>query len=53
MQRIIISLMFAVAFAVPAVAQDASAMTVAYHSQDIVPRDDGSSMALTVLPRSL
>jgi len=37
MQRILISLMFAVAFAVPAVAQDASARTVAYHSQDIVP----------------
>ncbi|WP_035351402.1 TrbG/VirB9 family P-type conjugative transfer protein [Edaphobacter aggregans] len=37
MQRILISLMFAVAFAVSAVAQNASARTVAYHSQDIVP----------------
>jgi len=37
MQRILISLMLAVAFSVPAIAQDASARTVQYHSQDIVP----------------
>ena len=37
MQRTLISLMLAVAMSVPAVAQDVSARTVAYHSQDIVP----------------
>ena len=37
MQRILISLMLAVAFSAPAFAQDASARTVQYHSQDIVP----------------
>ena len=37
MQRTLISLMLAVTMSVPAIAQDASARTVAYHSQDIVP----------------
>jgi type IV secretion system protein VirB9 len=37
MQRILISVLLAVAISVPAVAQDASARTVQYHSQDIVP----------------
>ncbi len=37
MQHTLISLMLAVAMSVPAVAQDVSARTVAYHSQDIVP----------------
>ncbi|WP_263419279.1 TrbG/VirB9 family P-type conjugative transfer protein [Terriglobus albidus] len=37
MQRILISLMLSVAFSAPALAQDASARTVQYHSQDIVP----------------
>ena len=37
MQRVLISLMLAVAFSAPAIAQDASARTVQYHSQDIVP----------------
>ncbi|WP_035354748.1 TrbG/VirB9 family P-type conjugative transfer protein [Edaphobacter aggregans] len=37
MQRILISVMLAGAVSVPAVAQDASARTVSYHSQDIVP----------------
>ncbi len=36
MQRILISLMLAVATSVSAIAQDVSARTVAYHSQDIV-----------------
>jgi type IV secretion system protein VirB9 len=36
MQHILISVMLAVAISVPAVAQDASARTVQYHSQDIV-----------------
>jgi type IV secretion system protein VirB9 len=37
MQHILISVMLAVAISVPAVAQDASARTVQYHSEDIVP----------------
>jgi type IV secretion system protein VirB9 len=37
MQHILISVLLAVAISVPAVAQDASARTVQYHSQDIVP----------------
>src|SRR5690242_9181704 len=37
MQRIVISLMLVVALSAPALAQEASARTVAYHSQDIVP----------------
>jgi type IV secretion system protein VirB9 len=36
-QHILISILLAVAISVPAVAQDASARTVQYHSQDIVP----------------
>jgi len=37
MQRTFLSLMLAVALCAPALAQEASARTVAYHSQDIVP----------------
>jgi type IV secretory pathway VirB9-like protein len=37
MQRIFLSLMLAVVCSAPALAQEASARTVAYHSQDIVP----------------
>ncbi len=37
MQRTLISLMLAVAVSTPAIAQEASARTVSYHSQDIVP----------------
>src|SRR5690242_610757 len=37
MQRIVISLMLVVALSAPALAQEASARTVAYHAQDIVP----------------